>query len=64
MKVWYQPSNVLYRNGKEFTDIFYLTQPGAQTFDEEFLAEAARIYDLEGDRFRTFEMMMILVYKD
>ena len=61
VRMWYQPSNWFWRTSEEFYNQFC----GGKD-DPEFKTEVMRLYDEETKLggMRTFEMLMILVFKD
>lgn len=48
VRMWYQPSNWLYRDGKEYVELFLKENPDNKAIlDEELMEMAAKIFDEE-----------------
>jgi len=65
VKMWYQPANWLYRDGKELTENFLPGVAGPMVKDAEVMGECARLFDSkyrQGNN--TFELLIIMAYKD
>jgi len=66
VKSWFQPNNWWFKDGKDFVERFYKSNPlHAPNVTEPMEKKVAELYDkMEGDQLRTFDSMVILVYKE
>ena len=65
VKMWYQASNWLYRDGKELIENFMPTVAGQYAKNPEVMTEVCRLYDTKyRESNNTFEVLIILAYKD
>ena len=65
VKMWYQPANWHYRNGEEYVKEFLEDINPIVKEDAEVRAECIRLFDEQcKDELKTFEVLVILAYKD
>ena len=65
IKIWPQLANFNMRSGKEFVDRFIMATAPPGSIDSELANEIARLYDSQqGDTLSTFELQVVLVFKD
>jgi len=65
VKSWYQASNWWFKDGNDFVERFYKANPLHTNVSDAQAKKVAEMYDqMEEDQLKTFEAMVILVYKE